>query len=243
VQYSRNAETSVRTLTSDPRIALLRELADPVRLRVIDRLGHTGPATVSEMAAGMGLPLPQLSNHLRRLREARLVRVRRSGRHAIYELADPGLEALLPLLDRITGRVAPPPEDVDPIPARTCYDHLAGRLGVALFATLSERGALDGRPDGTVELGPAAARDFGALGVDPEAARRERRRFAFECLDAVEHAPHLAGALGDAVADSLFSRGWIRRGEGRAVEVTPSGAAGLQDALGLAPAQWAQPAS
>ena len=230
----------MRKLTADPRIALLRELADPVRLRVIDRLGHVGPATVSEMAAGIGVPLPQLSNHLKRLREARLVRVRRSGRHAIYELADPGLEALLPLLDSLTGRVAPPPPDVDPRPGRTCYDHLAGRLGVALYAALRERGALAARPDGTVELGPAAARELGALGVDPESAVGERRRFAFECLDAVEHAPHLAGSLGDAVAHALLARDWIQRGEGRAVEVTPTGAAGLHDTLGLDPARWAQ---
>lgn len=90
---------------SDPRVALLKELADPLRLRVVDRLGHAGPATVSRLAAELGVGLPQLSNHLRRLRNAGLVAVRRSGRQAIYELADPGLQQLLPLLDSITGRV------------------------------------------------------------------------------------------------------------------------------------------
>src|SRR5919205_294015 len=107
---------------ADPRVGLLRELADPLRLGVVDRLGHGGPATVSRLATELQVPLPQLSNHLRRLREAGLVRVQRTGRQAVYELADPGLLALLPLLDRITGRDAEPVPDADQIPSRTCYD-------------------------------------------------------------------------------------------------------------------------
>jgi DNA-binding transcriptional ArsR family regulator len=218
---------------SDPRVLLLRELADPVRLRVIDRLGHAGPTTVSRLAAELGVSLTQLSNHLRRLREARLVRVERSGRHAVYELADPSLEALLPLLDRLTGRVVPAPDRRDEVPSRTCYDHLAGPLGVALYSALRERDAVRDRPDGMVELGPAASAAFGAVGVDVAAVRPGRRRLAFECLDATEHAPHLAGALGDALAGALLDRGWVRHGEGRVVAVTSAGAAGLRRELGV----------
>src|SRR5690348_12854164 len=110
--------------SGDPRIALLKELSDPIRLRVVDRLGHAGPATVSRLAAELGLPLPQLSNHLRRLREAGLVSVQRSGRQAVYELADPGLRQLLPLLDSITGRVlgrSTQEGPGQPVASRTCY--------------------------------------------------------------------------------------------------------------------------
>ena len=85
-----------RQRSDDPRVALLKELADPLRLRVVDRLGHRGPATVSRLAAELDVPLPQLSNHLRRLRDAGLVVAERDGRQVIYALADPGLEALLP---------------------------------------------------------------------------------------------------------------------------------------------------
>src|SRR3954451_11831795 len=218
----------------DLRVALLRELADPVRLRVVDRLGHAGPATVSRLAAEFGVSLPQLSNHLRRLREAGLVRVERTGRRAVYELADPGLETLLPLLDRLTGRGAQAPERRDAAPSRTCYDHLAGPLGVALYAALRGRDALRERPDGMVDLGPAAAGAFGGLGVDVGAVRSGRQRFAFECLDATEHAPHLAGALGDALAGALLERDWIRREPGgRTIELTPRGAEGLRRDLGV----------
>jgi DNA-binding transcriptional ArsR family regulator len=223
-----------RQRTDDPRVALLRELADPVRLRVIDRLGHRGPTTVSRLAAELGLSLPQLSNHLRRLREARLVTVERAGRQAVYSLADPGLEALLPLLDRLTGRVADPVPDAADVPSRTCYDHLGGRIGVGLYRGLRERDALRERPDGLVDLGPHAAETFAALGVDVAAVAPGRQRFAFECLDATQRAPHLAGALGDALAAGLIAKDWVRREEGgRGIALTRRGATGLRR-LGLA---------
>jgi len=216
----------------DPRVDLLKELADPLRLRVVDRLGHGGPATVSRLAAELGVPLPQLSNHLRRLREARLVAVERDGRQAVYSLADPGLEALLPLLDRITGRVAVREPDAAEVPSRTCYDHLAGRVGVEIYRGLREHDALRERPDGLVDLGPAAPEMFRKLGVEVGSVQPGRQRLAFECLDATERAPHLAGALGDALAGALIDRGWVVR-DGRTIELSRRGATGLRK-LGMA---------
>jgi DNA-binding transcriptional ArsR family regulator len=228
--------SSVTWQVSDPRIPLLKELADPLRMGVIDRLAN-GRASVSELANYFDVPLPQLSNHLKRLREAGLVKVTREGRSAIYELADPGLEALLPLLDSITGRVTSPPTDApgdDFARARTCYGHLAGELGVSIHAALVDRDAVRVRPDGIVELGPDALDSFGALGVDPSTVEPGRRRFAYECLDVTQHRPHLAGALGDAVADSLEQREWTERGEqDRVIHVTARGRRGLRRALGV----------
>src|SRR3954471_4475957 len=228
------AMTVQRDERRDPRVPLLKQLSDPTRLRVIDHLGNVGPATVSELGAELGVPLPQLSNHLKRLRDARLVRVERSGRHAVYKLSDPGLEALLPILDRITGRITPRPDPRRPAQSRTCYDHLAGSLGVSIFQALVERGAIEDRPDGTVALGPNAGELFGAMGVDPAAIAPGRRRFAFECFDSTEHAPHLAGALGDALAEGLAAKGWIELAEdSRDVAVTPAGKTGLKRVLGV----------
>jgi DNA-binding transcriptional ArsR family regulator len=204
----------------DPRVALLTELAHPLRLRVVDHLGHLGPAPVSALAAALDVPMPRLSNHLKRLREAGLVTVRREGRQSVYALAANGADLLLPLLDRLTAPAAPAPAFA---PSRTCYDHLAGPLGVSLYRDLCERDALRPRPDGTVELGPAAGREFARLGVDPEQLGPGRRRLAFECLDATEQAPHLAGALGGAVATALLERGWIDRAAGREVRLTAAG--------------------
>jgi len=226
-----------KTVNEDPRIALLKELADPLRLRVVDRLGHAGPATVSRLAAELGVPLPQLSNHLRRLRDAGLVTVQRSGRQAVYELADPGLQHLTVMLDSVTGRVLNQAGGVarEPrVPSRTCYEHLGGEIGVAAYGALRERDALRPRPDGIVELGPAAGEVFGGLGVDVDALAPGRQRLAFECLDATEHAPHLAGALGDALAAALIRRRWVRRQpDSRVISLTPSGARGLRGALGI----------
>ena len=224
------------TARHDPRVALLKELADPLRLRVVDRLGHRGPAGVTLLAAELDVPLPQLSNHLRRLREAGLLQVERTGRHAVYSLADPGLEQLMPLLDRITGRIAEPAveSDSDYARARSCYDHLAGRLGVELYRSLIEQGAVEAHADGSVGLGPRAAEVLAGLGLDAAAVDPGRRRFAFECLDATQHAPHLAGALGDAVAAALVAQGWIERvDDGRTIHVSAPGRAALRERLGL----------
>jgi DNA-binding transcriptional ArsR family regulator len=209
---------------NEPRVQLLKALAHPLRLRVVDRLGHLGPAPVSALAAELGAPLPELSGHLRRLRDAGLVTARREGRNAVYELSG-SVEVLLPLLDRLTRPADRPARRA---PSRTCYDHLAGPLGVALYRGLLARGALRDRPDGTVAVAdPEALAALGVGEVEPG-----RRRLAFECLDATEHAPHLAGALGGALAAALVERGWVERGEGREVRLTDGGERGLR-ALGL----------
>jgi DNA-binding transcriptional ArsR family regulator len=207
---------------ADARVALLKELAHPLRLRVIDQLGHLGPAPVSALATALGAPMPELSNHLRRLREAGLVRARRDGRQAVYELGDTGVELLLPLLDRLVAPAAPKAARA---PSRTCYDHLAGPLGVTLYRDLCARDALRPARDGTVALGPVAPEAFAALGVDVAGVAPGRRRLAFECLDATEQRPHLAGALGAALATALLDRGWVERGEGREVRLTAEGRA------------------
>jgi DNA-binding transcriptional ArsR family regulator len=234
VQASKNYDR-VHREADDPRIALLRQLADPIRLRVIDRLGHAGPASVTRLAEELGLPLPQLSNHLRRLREAGLIAGRRDGRHVIYELADPGLELLTPLLDSITGRVSGPARAASrELPSRTCYDHLAGPIGVRIYRALLDRDAVTARPDGIVELGPRASQILPPLGVDPAVTPRARQRFAFECLDSTQHAPHLAGALGDALAAALTARRWIDRDpNGRAYALTAAGRRKLRATLGI----------
>jgi DNA-binding transcriptional ArsR family regulator len=235
VHSNRDYARGDRRRLADPRVALLKELADPIRLRVIDRLTNSGPATVTRLAEELGVALPQLSNHLRRLRNAKLVSAQRSGRQVTYELADPGLELLPPLLDSITGRVHAPAGSVAPgVPSRTCYSHLGGEIGVGIYRALVERGALVARPDGIVELGRRGAEDLAALGVAVADVDPGRRRFAYECLDATQRAPHLAGALGDALARALTARGWIdNSGDGRVYGLTASGKRGLKRTLGL----------
>ena len=112
--------------------------------------------------------------------------------------------------------------------ARTCYDHLAGALGVALFDWLEREKAIEATSEGVV-LARNADAVFGRLGVDPHAASRVRRRFTTACLDWTEKKTHLGGSLGASLCDALVGRGWVERQAGtRAVRVTPAGRRGLR---------------
>src|SRR5437899_486889 len=134
-------------MDANPRLlALTRALADPLRLAVLHRL-MTGPATVSELMAVVGAEQSRLSNHLALLRERRLVRTTRQGRHVIYELHDAAVGTLVEALGQIGGAAPRTVKSVAIAHARTCYDHLAGRLGVAMFKALVDRRAVKHQKD------------------------------------------------------------------------------------------------
>jgi len=120
--------------------------------------------------------------------------------------------------------------------ARTCYDHLAGVLGVAVTEALISRQALLIDDGGGFHLGPAAEQEFGALGVEfaDQASRRASRPLLRSCLDWTEQRPHLAGRLGAAVAEAMLEAGWLARSPGnRAVTITTAGRSRLHHSLGL----------
>jgi len=116
-----------------------------------------------------------------------------------------------------------------PVPlraARTCYDHMAGSVAVMLHARLLELGWLIASPlsEGAYDVSAAGVSAFAELGVDIEALRSQRRRFACACLDWSERRPHLAGAVGAALLQSLLRRKWVIKDlDGRALKITPAG--------------------
>ena len=187
----------------DARVELLKALAHPLRLRVVDRLGHRGPAPVSRLAAELDAALPELSNGLRQLREAGIVVVRRAKDARSSTRSPTTGSRRCSIGSSARGRH---PERVRPVahvlrPPRGA----AGRVALPR-AALARRAAA--RPDGTVSVRSPRALEGSASGaVEPG-----RRRLAFECLDATEHAAHLAGALGDALAQRCSpaggSSGW-----------------------------------
>ncbi|MEV5747655.1 helix-turn-helix transcriptional regulator [Actinoallomurus sp. NPDC052308] len=217
----------------DPVLAsvtsLARELADPIRLTVLQVLAAEGPHTMSQLADALEVSAPRLGNHLARLRAAGLVAVEHSGRHATYRVAEVGIGEVLAALSRFAdgGAAGARPRrraDAHGL-ARTCYDHAAGRLGVAVFAALVERGALV-PPDGrTAELALGPDRSaFVELGVDPDAVRGGRRKLATACLDRTRRLPHLGGALGKEVLDAFVERGLVEPRPGtRDLRVTDRG--------------------
>jgi DNA-binding transcriptional ArsR family regulator len=225
-------------------------MAEPARAKVLMALADGRALPASLLASEAGVSPQTVSAHLHKLLDGGLLAVERSGRHRYYKLSGPDVAAAVEALARIAQ-----PEPIKSLrqstraaalrEARTCYDHLAGRLGVALLEGLVRRDALtrtdggrgaDRRPedplaqqlqDGPYALGPRATEVFGELGVDLSEQVSRRRLLRF-CVDWSEQRHHLAGRLGAAVVDSLLDRNWIRRRQRqRAVDLTDAGRAGL----------------
>ncbi|MFG1943318.1 ArsR/SmtB family transcription factor [Nonomuraea sp. NPDC048826] len=203
-------------------------IADPTRAAILTALLDGRALAAGELAALAGVSAATASAHLARLLDGGLVGVVRQGRHRYYRLAGHEIAEVLEVLARVSAR--PPVRSLRQSrqarlleEARTCYDHLAGRAGVALLDALRGHGCLDGE-----RVTPGGESLLAELGVDVERARRARRRFAPECLDWTERRAHLGGALGAAVTEVLLERGWYRRGSmPRAVVLTDEGREGL----------------
>jgi len=217
-------------------VELAQALADPLRLLMLQHLME-GPATVSELLSVTGEAQSKISNHLAILRERGLVHAQREGRQMVYSLRDATVAQMVESLTAIAGKT---PQKIwrspQMIEARTCYDHLAGRYGVALLDALVARSALlaPTASQAEVELGPNAHEVFTPLGIDLEALRRERRRFATACLDWTERRPHVGGALGAALWTRCIAQGWVVKQQGtRAIVVTERGKEQLREHFGL----------
>ncbi len=216
-----------RLLSSAARSAMLGLLFDgqPVSATALARRAGVAPSTASE--------------HLRALVDGGLVSVVADGRRRRYQIAGPeiadALEALGRVCPRASIRSLRASQEATRLGfARTCYDHLAGQVGVALLDAL-----LDAKwvaPAGELyALGPEGGR-FGGLGIDPVEVSRQRRPFAKPCLDGTERRPHLAGALGAALCRAMLDRGWfVRNAHGRGLRLTDRGARELTRLLDFDP--------
>jgi DNA-binding transcriptional ArsR family regulator len=213
-------------------------LADPARVAMLFALSDGREVSAGELALLAGITRSTASLHLAKLVEGGLVAARPEGRHRHYRLTRPETVRALEALAVLAPQRAPRTHRQAKIgravrTARTCYDHLAGRVGVGLTAALIERGALlpAGRQFEVTAAGERLLEDFG---VDLAAARRSRRAFALACLDWSERVHHLAGSLGAALLARLLDLGWIARTPAsRAVQVSPAGRRGLARAFGV----------
>lgn len=225
---------------ADGRVArVAAALGEPARARILYCLMDDRARTSTELALVADVSPPTASAHLQRLRAEGLIRVRAQGRHRYYSLESPDVAALLEALAVFTGRRGAfvPPTPAPLRAARTCYDHIAGTLGVSLYDRLTALGWLVGRAaEGgeALEVSPAGAAALAALGVDLDAARRRRRRLAYACLDWSERRSHLGGGLGAALLTLALDRRWVARERGsRSLRVTPAGGRALAAHFGL----------
>jgi DNA-binding transcriptional ArsR family regulator len=224
---------------SDPFFAEAAALmGDPARANILAALMDGRAWTAKELAYAAGVSAQTTSGHLARLTAGRLLSVVAQGRHRYYRLAAPSVARAVEALMSVAVEAAPrhrPPTRVgaELAAARTCYDHLAGRLGVGIHDALVARGAF-AVAEGGYGLSDAGLSLFAELGIDAKALGRGSRPLCRPCLDWSERRPHLAGAVAAALACRCVEQGWIERRSGsRAVRLTPAGARSLHGLIGL----------
>lgn len=219
------------------RIASL--LGDPARANMMTALLSGTPLTAGELAREAGVTAQTASSHLAKLSEGGLLTVRKQGRHAYFALSG---EDVAGVLERLMGlaaraghsRMRPGPKEPALRRARVCYDHLAGELGVGMLEGLVCRGVIADQ-EGSLSLTGEGEGFLRAFGLEPSGLARGRRPMCKACLDWSERKSHLAGALGKALLDKIYERGWARRVEGaRVVVFSASGLAAFEKAFGPA---------
>jgi len=210
-------------------------VGDPARAGMLHALMDGRALTASELAQVANVTPQTASGHLARMTDVGLLSVESQGRHRYHRLASPEVAQMIESIMQVASIIAPPrrplsvgPRDAALRAARTCYDHLAGRLGVALADAIVEGGYAELNSDGGVitDTGAALLTSIG-IDVDALSARRGKRAprvLCRPCLDWSERRPHLAGAVGAAICAHSLEHGWIRRIPAtRAVAITPKG--------------------
>ncbi len=215
-------------------------VGDAARANMLSALMGGQALTAGELAWHAGVTAQTTSGHLSKLAEARLIVVEKQGRHRYYRLASPEIaEAIHALMAVAAGgpkRHHPiGPRDEALRVARTCYDHMAGRLAIALSEALCDNGHVV-LSDGAGLITDRGRRFFCDFGIDLEAGLRFRRPLCRTCLDWSERRPHLAGRLGAALLGRALDLGWVVRvPQSRALRVTRAGEVGFTGTFGLSP--------
>jgi len=211
-------------------------VGDPARANILSTLFDGLALTATELSHAARVTPQTTSGHLAKMTEAGLLSVLKQGRHRYYRLATPRVAQMLESIIAVAAS-APPryrprsAEDDSLRMARTCYDHFAGVLGVAIADAMCARQHVLLTEDGgeVTERGMAFLGTFGAATASPG-----RRPFCRHCLDWTERRLHLSGGLGASIAARCFDLGWVRRtSRPRIVEITPKGRDGFRRSFGF----------
>ena len=201
-------------------------MGDPARANILMALMSGLALTSKELAVEAGVTPSTVSTHLAQMESCGLVNGRKQGRFRYFALADKdvahAVEALVTVAARAGHmRTRPGPNDDRMRAARTCYDHLAGRVAVGLFEHWVAIDVLAWRRD-EVHVTDSGRAFLEAIGIDVEGLRRERRPLCRTCIDWSERKNHLGGSVGAAVFSRMLKKGWAKREEGtRTVRISP----------------------
>jgi DNA-binding transcriptional ArsR family regulator len=228
-------------VTTDTAVArIAAAIGEPARARMLYCLMDNHARTSTELASVADVTPSTASVHLNRLKSERLVKVLAQGKHRYYSLDGPdvasALEGLIVLAGGGRGTFVPS-TPTRLCAARTCYDHIAGTLGVLLHDRLKTLSliAADPKASGNAyDITANGAKVLAVLGIDIEDVRTSRRRFAFACLDWSVRRPHVGGALGAALLQHALKKRWVVQDlDSRALSVTNVGRRQILDRLGL----------
>ncbi len=216
-------------------------IGEPARAAMLTSLMDGRALTAAELARAAGITAQTASGHLARLTEAGLLAMERQGRHRYHRLGSPAVAQMLDHMMSVSadhsGRrprtVVTGPRQVALRQARTCFDHLAGVLAVAIADRMVARGHVELSADGG-RLTNAGAAFLADLDIDPQpGGKRSGAVFCRPCLDWSERRPHIAGQVGAALCRACLDRDWVRRVEGsRALTISPAGRLALDQAFG-----------
>jgi len=221
-------------MTTIARIAEIAALAgDASRAGMLQALMDGRALTATELANVAGITPQSASGHLTRMVGAGLLGVEKQGRHRYHRLASTAVAQMLEGVMQIAAGAQPQrpvvgPRDAALRKARTCYDHLAGELGVAIADAMTRHGFAE-LTDEAGLISDSGVTFLDGLGIDVEALKPRKsqhsgRILCRPCLDWSERRPHLAGAVGAALCSRSLEADWVRRIAGtRAVSITPKG--------------------
>lgn len=236
-------------LTTNALAQTAAAIGEPARASMLLALMDGRALTATELAAVAGVTPQTASSHIALLVSAQLLAMERQGRHRYHRLASPAVAAMVEtmMVQAATSVLTSPkpvrtgPRDIAMRQARTCYDHLAGRIAVAIADAMMANNELElGAKTGTLtELGLERLRRMGIDIAVLSDNRTSNRPMCRPCLDWSERRPHIAGAIGTALLDHFVTTGWLRRSKGsRVVHVTPAGRAALEREFGFGSQFW-----
>jgi DNA-binding transcriptional ArsR family regulator len=209
--------------------AIAAMVGDPARANMLTALLNGEALTPSELALEANVTKQTASSHLNKLAASGLVKVEAQGRHRYYRLADADVAGLLETLMGVAARAKalrtrPGPKEPALRHARLCYDHLAGDLGVGLYDAFVKNKWITPQRDGTVQLTRLGRAKVSSFGVEMTALEAGARPLCRACLDWSVRRHHLAGAVGAALLDTMYERGWVnQRGASRVLEFSKIG--------------------